>query len=273
MEKKHTIKKIIISALIITMTIVIGLLIYEIVTVNNKYYIGEKNIQIPIFVYHDIVKNENEIEFEYMQTTAETFENQLIGLMKLGYKPITYDELLKYNNNEIPISKWNFIVTFDDGYEGVYDYAYPIAKKYQIPMTIFEVDSSMEKEGCLTWKQAKEMKESGLFEIYSHGYEHLEYDKETTEKLVELTNNSYQNIVKNLEDDNILKVFTYPYGLYREDEIEALAKEGFIQNLTDNKVNQSNKLDLHRLHRCYPLSDSVFKIILKIQYRSLRYGG
>ena len=70
-----------------------------------------------------------------------------------------------------------------------------------------------------------------------------------------------------------LKVFTYPYGLCTEEHIEALAKEGFIQNLTDNRVNQSNKLDLSRLHRCYPLDNSVLKILLKIQYRSLKYGG
>jgi hypothetical protein len=42
--------------------------------------------------------------------------------------------------------------------------------------------------------------------------------------------------------------------------------------LTDNKINKSKNLDLSRLHRCYPLSDSIFKMTLKIFYRSIRYN-
>ncbi len=265
--------KVLLYIIIICIVILGGVTIYEIKTADNNYYIGEKNLQIPIFVYHDIVGDKSEIVHDYMETTVDQFEYQITGLMKLGYKPISYDQLVKYKNKEISIPKFSFIITFDDGYDGVYEYAYPIAQKYQIPMTVFEVDVDMGNEGVLTWEQAKEMHDSGLISIYSHGYEHLEYDKEPVEKLVELTNKSYQNIVDNLEDENVLKVFTYPYGLYNEDTISALKDEGFIQNLTDNKVNQSNKLDLNRLHRCYPLGDSIFKIILKIQYRSLRYGG
>ena len=68
-----------------------------------------------------------------------------------------------------------------------------------------------------------------------------------------------------------LKIFTYPYGLYKEEQIENLKKEGYIQNLTDNKINKSKDLDLYRLHRCYPLNDSIYKMMAKIIYRSIRY--
>ena len=44
-----------------------------------------------------------------------------------------------------------------------------------------------------------------------------------------------------------------------------------MQNLTDNKVNMSNKLNIYSLHREYPLEDSVFKILLKTNYRVIRY--
>ena len=50
-----------------------------------------------------------------------------------------------------------------------------------------------------------------------------------------------------------------------------LKKEGYIQNLTDNKINKSKDLDLYRLHRCYPLNDSIYKMMAKIIYRSIRY--
>ena len=44
-----------------------------------------------------------------------------------------------------------------------------------------------------------------------------------------------------------------------------------IENFEIGKINRSNKLDLSRLHRIYPLNDSAWKIVLKIEYKSLKY--
>ena len=179
---------------------------------------------------------------------------------------------MQYKNGEKQIPKWSFLITFDDGYTGVYKYAFEIAKKYNIPMTSFAIDDCVGSDGYYTWEQAKEMKDSGLMSIYSHGLTHAKYDLETKEDLVNQTEQAYENLKINLQDENLLKVFTYPYGLYTEEERAALKEAGFIQNLTDNEINTSKKLDLAGLHRSYPLNDSVFKILLKIQYRVIRYN-
>lgn len=265
------VKKALLYLLLIIIIAMVGFIIYEIATVNNTYYMGEKNLQIPIFVYHDIVEDESQVEYDYMQTTAETFEKQITGLMKLGYKPISYQDLLDYKNGEKAIPKWSFLITFDDGYDGVYKYAYEIAKKYNIPMASFEITDTIGIDGYYTWEQARQMHDSGLMSIYLHGYTHAEYNTKSPEELLEETNMAYENLQKELGDTEILKVFTYPYGLYTEGERDTLYKAGYIQNLTDNRINTSNKLDLSGLHRSYPLDDSVFKILLKIHYRTIRY--
>jgi peptidoglycan/xylan/chitin deacetylase (PgdA/CDA1 family) len=270
-KQKNNVKKLVLFIVALIILAILSFIIYEVATVHNKYYIGEKNLQIPIFVYHDLVENESEIEFDYMQTTVETFEKQITGLMKLGYEPISYEDLVEYYNGEKEISKWSFLITFDDGYTGVYKYAYEIAKKYNIPMTSFLVDNTVGKEGCYNWEQAKEMYDSGLIKIYSHGLEHANYDTKEAEELVKETNQAYESLTTNLHDEEILKVFTYPCGLYTEEELEQMKEAGYIQNLTDNRINLSDKLNLYGLHRCYPLSDSVFKILVKINYRTIRY--
>lgn len=272
MKENNKTKKVLIAILIAIVVAVVSFVSYEIATVNNTYYISQKNLQIPIFVYHDLVENESEIEYDYMQTTVDKFEKQITGLMKLGYKPITYEDLVQYKNGEKQIPKWSFLITFDDGYTGVYKYAFEIAKKYNIPMTSFAIDDCVGSDGYYTWEQAKEMKDSGLMSIYSHGLTHAKYDLETKEDLVNQTEQAYENLKINLQDENLLKVFTYPYGLYTEEERAALKEAGFIQNLTDNEINTSKKLDLAGLHRSYPLNDSVLKILLKIQYRVIRYN-
>lgn len=270
-KKMSTTKKVFLSILLIVVIAIASFVIYEVATVNNTYYIGEKNLQIPVFVYHDIVEDESQIEFDYMQTTAKQFEKQMTGLMKLGYKPISYENLVAYKNGKKAIPKWSFLVTFDDGYTGVYKYAFKIAKKYNIPMTSFEISDTVGTTGYYTWEQAKEMKESGLMSIYLHGYTHTQYDQETPERLLSDTNKAQEDLENHLEDNNILKVFTYPYGLYTNEERNVLWQAGYVQNLTDNRINLSDRLDLSGLHRSYPLNNSVLKILLKIQYRVLKY--
>lgn len=266
-------KKIILLLLATIVIAVATFIIYELATVNNTYYIGEKNLQIPIFVYHDIVKDESEVEYDYMQTTVDKFEEQISGLMKLGYKPISYQDLVNYKNGKTAIPKWSFLITFDDGYMGIYENAFKIAKKYNIPMASFVIDDKVGENGFFSWEQAKEMNDSGLISIYSHGYTHAEYNKKSAESLKEDTDNAYSNLQHKLNRKDLLKVFTYPYGLYTDQQRTILGKEGYVQNLTDNKINSSKKLDLTGLHRCYPLDDSVPKILLKIQYRYIRYGA
>lgn len=270
-KKQNRAKKALLSFLIVFIIVIISFIIYEIATVNNTYYIGEKNLQIPIFVYHDIVEDESKIEYDYMQTPADTFEKQITGLMKLGYKPISYEDLVAYKNGEKAIPKWSFLITFDDGYTGVYKYAFEVAKKYNIPMASFEITDTIGSAGYYDWNQAREMHESGLMSIYLHGYTHVKYDEKTPEELLLDTNMAYENLQNELGKKDILKVFTFPYGLSTNEERQVLKEAGYIQNLTDNRINTSNNLDLAGLHRSYPLNDSVLKIVLKIQYRTIRY--
>ena len=264
-------KKIVITILIFILLAIIAFVTYEKATVNNTYYIGEKNLQIPVFVYHDIVGDESQIQYDYMQTTYDTFKKQITGLMKLGYKPISYQDLEDYKNGKKAIPKWSFVITFDDGYTGVYTYAYQFAKEQNIPMTSFINNNTIGTEDVFyNWNQAKEMEESGLISIYSHGLTHARYNEETPQKLLEDTNKSYEELDEKL-GNNRLKVFTYPYGLHTQEERVALWNNGYIQNLTDNRINLSNDLDLSGIHRSYPLNDSVFKMLVKIQYRVFRY--
>lgn len=265
-KSKKKLKSYILSALVLFIT---GFIMYNILTVNKTYYKDEKDINIAIFVYHDIVDNENEVEYDYMQTTDEKFEEQISGLQAFGYHFISYQDLIQYNKGEKPLPKNSCIVTFDDGWDGVYTYAYPIAKKYNVPITSFVVNYLVGTEGYFNWEQAKEMQDSGFVEIASHSIDHKRFDEKTADDALNNVDQSYEEIHKRLKTNK--KIFTYPYGIFTEDQIEKLGKAGYIQNLTDNKINSSSRLNMHKLHRCYPLNDSVPEIILKIVYRDIKY--
>ena len=49
-QKMSRTKKILLSILIAIVILIISLITYEAITVNKTYYIGEKNLKIPVFV-------------------------------------------------------------------------------------------------------------------------------------------------------------------------------------------------------------------------------
>lgn len=264
---KVEIKKIIIVAIFL-----IGIiLILDRVGAEQTYKIAERKISIPIFVYHNIVNDKSEIEYDYMQTTKAKFEEQIIGLKLLGYHFITYDDLIAYKNGEKALSKRSCLITFDDGLKGVYTNAFPIIQKYDVPITAFIINNNMETDLTLSWKEAKEMEESGLVTIASHSMDHVKFDTLSVEEAVKNVNKSYEQIEEKLGKKVQNKIFTYPCGVAKEEQILALEKEGFVQNLTDNKINSSKTLDLSRLHRDYPLNENIIMIMLKMKYREWKY--
>ncbi len=117
---KSKIKRIVIGILISILVLCAGFICYDRITINNQYYIGEKELYIPIFVYHNIVSDESQIAYDYMQTTKKTFEEQLTGLQTVGYHFINYNDLIEYKKGNKKIYKKSCLITFDDGYEGVY---------------------------------------------------------------------------------------------------------------------------------------------------------
>lgn len=269
-NKYSILLKIIISILTIIILLGISIYTYDRLTVNNEYLISEKNLEIPIFLYHHIVKEESEIQYDYMQTTEKTFEEQIRGLENLGYHFISYQDLIDYNNGQKKLYKKSCVLTFDDGYKDIYTNAYPILQKYNIPFTMFVVTNAVGADGCASWEELKEMQDSGLALIASHSTNHTEFNKLSVEETLENVDSSYKALEENLGEQKT-KIFTYPYGLYSQEQLEPLKEEGYVINLTDNKINKSKDLNLYGLHRCYPLSDSLFKMELKIIYRSIRY--
>lgn len=271
-EKNKKIKKIIITIVIFVLValILLGLRITFFIMSTEEYLKTEKNIDIPIFVYHDVVLEQTAPS--YMQITTTKFKEQIKGLMSLGYKFITYEDLVAFDKGEKKLPEKVIILSFDDGWEGNYNNLFNIVKELNIPIAINIVDNTVGTKGALNWEQIKEMEDSGLVKIYSHGKRHVEANTIETKEFVKEIKEAHENIEKNL-NKKVKKVYTYPYGIYEEDKVKELEKEGFIQNLTDNKINKSKKINLSKLHREYPLNDSPFIILLKTFYRSFRYGG
>jgi len=100
--------------------------------------------EVPVLMYHYITPKANNKEpGNNSVINLEAFEENMEYLHDEGYYTASLEELEKYVLGEISLPEKSIVITFDDGYQNNYIYAYPILKKYGFHATIFMVGSKI----------------------------------------------------------------------------------------------------------------------------------
>ena len=214
------------------------------------YKKSEKNIKIPILIYHEFFTPIPDDDVYKLFSCQENFEENVKTLLDDGYTFITLEDLYRYNNGEIGLPEKVVIITMDDGWLGNYLEAFPVLKKYNIPATIFIVNTLVGTRDYFSWEQAKEMYDSGLVKIHCHGYQHIDYSNVVKETLISDYTKSHKEIEEHL-GEKIQKIMAYPAGSSSANSIRWLKEIGFdVQVQTKyGTVNKSRDLDLTGLGR------------------------
>lgn len=89
---------------------------------------------VPVLAYHQV-----DVEFELgvNSISPRTFESQIRFIVEQGYTAITPDRLIQAITSHSALPRCSILITFDDGYESFYTYAYPILEKYGLTATVF----------------------------------------------------------------------------------------------------------------------------------------
>lgn len=140
--------------------------------------------QLTIIGYHEISSTKQALIEDYA-ITPHLFEKQILWLKNHGYQFVSVDEVLAAHTGQKALPSKAVLLSFDDGYASFYQEAYPLIKKYKIPVVLAlvgrwlepEQDQAVNFSGQLItrdklfdWSQLQEMSESGLVEIASHTY-------------------------------------------------------------------------------------------------------
>lgn len=131
--------------------------------------------------YHDrvIVLMYHQIGFRSQRRGVippQLFEAHMLYLKKMGFNPISHDTFADFLDGKGKVPDNAILITFDDGYESFYEYAYPILKKYRFPAVNFVIVGDTENPNYtnprhLSWSEMKEMQKSGLVALESHTYD------------------------------------------------------------------------------------------------------
>ncbi|MFC1806930.1 polysaccharide deacetylase family protein [Candidatus Omnitrophota bacterium] len=106
---------------------------------------------IAILMYHGFSTPENRSgveDYSDKHVFLENFEDQIVYL-KRYHNIIELSKLIEYYEKGIRLPQKSVVITIDDGYESVYTTAYPLIKKYNIPVTIFLSTDFIERKQFL----------------------------------------------------------------------------------------------------------------------------
>lgn len=121
-----------------------------------------------VLMYHDL-NYDTRVEGTI---APDLFESQMAYLKKNDFYVLNLEEMQTFLWHNKPIPPQSVMITFDDGYENLYRYAFPILQSYNFPAIVFSiVGTADEKYGPhLKWDQMRKMTDSGLISFQSHTY-------------------------------------------------------------------------------------------------------
>lgn len=86
--------------------------------------------KLPIIMYHNISPNAGR-QGKYTVSVKE-FEGDLKYIKERGFTPILTQQLIDYAKQGKSLPKKPLMITFDDGFESFYAYAFPLLQKYDM---------------------------------------------------------------------------------------------------------------------------------------------
>ena len=239
-----------------------------------------KNVYgLNVLVYHKIGYPPKDSKLKSLWVSPQRFERHILYLKKNNYKIITFSELVNYYRNSSPINDL-VLITFDDGYENNYTYAYPLLKKYGAKGNIFVVYNTIgnvniwhNPEGEVWQKMATrdmllEMDKSGVIEFGSHTMNHprlLNISKEDARWEIFESKKQLENLFQ-----KEMITFAYPYGSGAYDETirKMVFDAGYLFDFSFKQGKtkwpwERGKQPLDRLFIQY--SDTIFDLNLHLK--------
>ena len=180
------------------------------------------DVDIPILAYHKVDTSAPTTWY----VTIDQFTRQMEVLQAYGYQAVSLEDFLDYRDGAATPPERPVIITFDDGYQGFYEYAYPILAARDMQATVFVLtgytgetederyDNSWNPTEPLTyhmiWPEIVALDSAG-FSIGSHTITHPNLLDLTPDEADYEISYSYQDIQAHIGSSDGMS-FAYPYG-------------------------------------------------------------
>ena len=206
-------------------------------------------LNVPVLIYHHVEPQAQAKELNQTSLSVDNgmFDQQMEYLKSSGYTTITVKQLVDALIAHQSLPPKSIAITLDDGYKDVYDYAYPIFKKYNLKANLMIPTGLLEGGSYISWSQLQDMYNSGLIYVTDHTWSHYAINNGSNDKI----KYEIETAKKQLEDHlgQQVNIFTYPYGAFNNTAISILKQDGFIGAFSTIPGNWQCDSFIMTLHR------------------------
>jgi peptidoglycan/xylan/chitin deacetylase (PgdA/CDA1 family) len=174
-----------------------------------------RSLRLPILMYHYVEpwpQNASEIR-KGLTVRPDDFRAQMTYLHDNGYAALSLYDLTEALALGKTLPEKSVVITFDDGYRSLMDYAFPTMREFGFTGTVFVITEFMDRglTPYLTWDQARTLYAAG-WRIESHSKTHTTLAGRDRDKLIFEILGSVQTIEANLGARP--RFLCYPGGEY-----------------------------------------------------------
>ena len=187
---------------------------------------------VVILQYHHV----SETTPRVTSVTPEELRQHMRYLTENDFKviPLTQAVDAFQNDNADSLPDKAVVITFDDGYQNVFDYAAPILKEFNLPYTVFVNPRLLANHDFyMGWDELRQLQQQGALIVnHSQSHQHLirrladENEQQWQQRVSDDISSAQQAIDDALGQQP--KYFAYPYGEYSP-ALETLLQEmGYV---------------------------------------------
>lgn len=197
---------------------------------------ASQQVNVPILLYHRF----GPTVADGMTITTAVFESHLKYLRDNGYKVIPLRQLIDYYQKKGPApAPKSVVIVEDDAHKTVYSDMAPLAKKYNVPVTVFVYPSAISNaKYAMTWEQLRELKKTGLFDFQSHTFWHPNFKRERKKlppaEFEKVVNTQLKKSKERLDKQlgTSVDMLAWPFGIYDDYLLKKAAEAGYKATFT-----------------------------------------
>jgi len=211
-------------------------------------------------MYHRVGVARNAWERKYC-ISPETFAEHMRALAARRMHPVRIEDFVGWLQGRTPLPPGSFLLTFDDGFLGVYEHAYPLLREMGWPATVFLVSGLIGAQdewsrdenptgatyALLGEAHIKEMRSNGMA-FHSHSRHHVKLTELDDVRLREELEGSKRDLEQLMGEP--ISYLAYPYGQLNERVLAAAKAAGYEAAFSVQPgFNRPGEVDLLQVRR------------------------
>lgn len=239
--------------------------------------------RVSILMYHQVGEFAPMREHRSTYCDHRNFAAQMAWLHRLRYTVLRLDEAIAGLRGERSLPPRAVVLTFDDGYENFYEYAWPVLAQYGFAAMVYLLADRLGQPAAwfaadgratpplMSAQRVRELRRAGV-DFGSHGLSHRRLAQLDPELARQEVGDSKHRLEAVLGEP--VRHFCYPYGSYDDTVVALVAEAGYVSATTCDRAAAQPGENLLRLPRkAISFGDSLAGYAWKLHLKNRRRGA